>query len=64
MRSFIHIYLLYNIIMKPSAATEEERNELEKGLLWDKLRHTVDPVEISTLVEQLQQLDKERVSEV
>lgn len=50
--------------MKPSAATEEERNELEKGLLWDKLRHTVDPVEISTLVEQLQQLDKERVSEV
>lgn len=52
--------------LKPSkieAATEDERNELEKGLLQDKLRHTVDPVEISTLVEQLQQLDKERVSE-
>ena len=47
------------------AATESESIELKKGSLCDKLRHTVDPGEISTLVEQLQQLEKgSRPSEV
>ncbi|XP_068722268.1 integrator complex subunit 8-like isoform X2 [Montipora capricornis] len=52
-------------VLKPSAREAgEEKKELEKGFLCDKLRHSVDPVEISTLVEQLQQLDKgQRVSE-
>ena len=42
------------------AATEQENLELKKGYLCDKLRHTVDPGEISTLVEQLHELDKGR----
>lgn len=46
------------------AATEQENIELKKGFLCDKLRHTIDPDEISTLVEQLYQLDKgKRLSE-
>ena len=48
-----------------AAATGQESVELKRGFLCDKLRHTVDPDEISTLVEQLHQLEKgKRLSEV
>ncbi|KAM7448754.1 Integrator complex subunit 8 [Porites harrisoni] len=42
------------------AATGQESVELKRGFLFDKLRHTVDPDEISTLVEQLYQIEKGR----
>ncbi|XP_078367227.1 integrator complex subunit 8-like isoform X2 [Oculina patagonica] len=42
------------------ASTGQESIELKKGLLCNKLRHTVDPGEISTLVEQLHEIEKGR----
>jgi len=43
-----------------SASTGQESTELKKGQLLNKLRHTVDPGAISTLVEELHQLEKGR----
>ena len=43
-----------------SAPTGQESTELKKGQLFNKLRHTVDPGAISTLVEELHQLEKGR----
>lgn len=51
---------LTRIALFVPAATGQESIELKKGVLCDKLRHTVDPVEISTLVEQLHGLEKGR----
>lgn len=42
------------------ASTGQESTELKKGHLLNKLRHTVDPGQISTLVEELHQLEKGR----
>ena len=42
------------------ALTGQEGTELKKGQLFNKLRHTVDPSAISTLVEELHQLEKGR----
>lgn len=44
----------------PSAVTGQESTELKKGQLFNRLQHTVDPSAISTLVEELHQLEKGR----
>lgn len=47
---------LYNT----EAASGQESTELKKGFISNKLRHSVDPGEISNLVEELHQLEKGR----
>lgn len=49
-----------NLVYCVLASSGQESTELKKGLLCNKLRHTMDPGEISMLVEELHELEKGR----